>query len=338
MEFNHLSDEAISQVPLVLRSLREARKWSRAEIARRLKVTGPVIYNIESGRTRMTLSVFFRFVSFLGFDSAQILHSNMFSIHAIDELQDAISPSGVASTMKIVAFFRARLKLTQKQMAQAMGYSSSMCHHFEKGIREATVVDLLKMMALTEDNVRGFIRGLGVEESLAEVFPEGMAAQVQSWEEYWSSYYVSAVRQIMRTDLYRGLTQYRLGFFARVLGISVQEEEHALRVLGKLGIAKFVKGKPTVDANVRILIPKNISTDVLTRFKMSWVDYMTKRFKAGVNPDDILSVDLIHANPTIFKQVVQTIRMAQNQVHNVSLDDTSGFMCLGWMGSFTSAH
>lgn len=331
-----ISLDAAAAIPKIFRGIRTSHGWSRAQVARRLRVSEPVIYNMELGRTRITLSCFFEFLGLARIDLAEALAANIFSIQSKSELKEAVQAPGVQSTALLISMFRSRLKLSQKEFAKALGYSSSsMCHHFEKGIREATILDLLKLMALAQDNTRGFILAICNDNDVAVLFPEGFAAQMQTWEEYWSDYYISAVRQIMRSDSYRNFPRYRLGFFSDVLGITVEQEQHALAVLGKLGIAKFQGGKPMIDPSVRILIPQNVSPDILTKFKMNWVNYGTKRFQKDSNPGDLLSVDLIHANPEIFARVIKMIRKLQDDVHNLPLQDTKGFMCLGWMGSYT---
>lgn len=269
-------------------------------------------------------------------DVVEAFSKHMFSIQSKDDVEEIVNARGLESASRIVKMYRARLKLSQKQMALALGYSSaSMCHHFEKGLREATLKDLLTMMSLADDDVRGFIQSITDDAPFADQFSSGRAAKTQGWEVYWSSHYISAVHQMMRTDGYESLARYRLGMFSDILGISIEQEQHALAVLGKLGIARFKNGKPLVDPSVKILLPHNVSPQVLTDFKLGWIDYGTRRFKKKAHPGDLLSVDLIPANPETFAKVVKMIRSLQDEIHNEVYQDTKGFMCLGWMGSYT---
>ena len=227
-----ISNEFISLIPALLRRLREARKMSREQIARRVGVTAPAIYNMELGKTRVPLSVFFAWLDAVKLNTAKIMAENMFSIQSEEYVSEMVHGAATEVTAKITKHFRARLKMTQKELAHALGYaSSSMIHHFEKGIREASAEDLFRFVALAQDNLRGMVYGISGDAGFSSQFPTGLAATLNDWEDYWSNHYISAVRQLMRTSLYEGLRFYKPGMFAAALDISVEDDKQALDIM-----------------------------------------------------------------------------------------------------------
>lgn len=129
----------------------------------------------------------------------------------------------------IVKQYRNRLGMTQKTLATHLGYqSASMIHHFEKQIREPSLEDFIVLMILAEDNVRGFIFALTHDKSYSQQFPEGTEVSKQSWQVYWSNFYISAIRQLMRSNAYQNITTYRTGMFAQVVEKirNLQEDVH----------------------------------------------------------------------------------------------------------------
>lgn len=325
-----------TNIAMLLRRLRDTRKLSREQLARRLGVTAPTIYNMELGKTRVPLSVFFAWLDAVKLNVAKIMAENMFSIQSEAYVSDMIHGAAVEITAKIVLHFRNRLKMTQKDLALALGYaSSSMIHHFEKGIREASAEDLFRLIVLAQDNLRGMIYAFCGEETLANLFPTGLAATLNDWEDYWSHHYISAVRQLMRTSLYESLRFYKIGMFAAALDISLEDEKQALDIMTKLGIVQWINDKPTIDPAVKILIPRHVSSDILTQFKSDWFDRTKSRYNAQSLSPGLFSIDLIPANPDHFSRVIKMIRNLQDEIHNMPQTDTSGVMCLGWIGGYT---
>lgn len=331
-----MSSEYAAVLPRVMRQVRDSKGISREQLARRLGVTAPAIYNMEHGKTRIPLSTFFNWLRAVKINPAQVLASNMFSIQSEQSVNDLLDDKNGTVTEKIVRYFRSRLKLSQKDLALALGYSTaSMIHHFEKGIRDASVLDWCKLVELAQDNLRGMIEAMTGDAALAGHFPTGLAASIKEWEEYWSVHYISAIRQLMRTTIYENLRFYKAGMFATALGISIEEERHALAVMSKLEIISWHNDKPTIDPEVKILIPKNISATVLNRFKHKWFEATRERYLSQENPDGIFSVDLIPASPDHFAKVIKRIRSLQDEIHNMPLGESTGVMCLGWIGGFT---
>ncbi|MCX6119031.1 MAG: helix-turn-helix transcriptional regulator [Proteobacteria bacterium] len=68
---NHcrLGPEAIQKLPEIIRTLRKRKNLSRGQIAKRLKVSEPTVYNIELGRTRITLGFLIGFLRVVQIDS-----------------------------------------------------------------------------------------------------------------------------------------------------------------------------------------------------------------------------------------------------------------------------
>lgn len=309
---------------------------SRELLARRLGVTAPAIYNMEQGKTRVPLSVFFAWLEAAKLNTAKIMVENMFSIQSEAYVAEMIGGTTGEVTAKVILHFRDRLKMTQKELALALGYaSSSMIHHFEKGIREASAEDLFRLIVLAQDNLRGMVYGICGDEAFASQFPTGLAATLNDWEDYWSHHYISAVRQLMRTSLYEGLRFYKVGMFAAALDISVEEEKRALEIMTNLGVVQWIHDKPTIDPAVKILIPRHVSADILNQFKSDWFDRTRSRYDSQSTAKGLFSIDLIPANPESFSQVIKMIRSLQDEIHNMPQSGTSGVMCLGWIGGYT---
>ncbi|MCX6119032.1 MAG: helix-turn-helix transcriptional regulator [Proteobacteria bacterium] len=260
-------------------------------------------------------------------------------IQNLKPLEEACQNPSRQLTITIFKMWRERLKVSQKELSHALGFkSASMIHHFEKGLREASFEDFLNLMILSDDNVQGFIFAITQDAPLSNFFPGGNAQSLQEWDIYWSHHFISAVRQLMRTDTYRNLNRYKIGYFSKILNITEEQEHFALSILGRLGIAILNKGKPEVNPNVKILVPHNISNTVIKDFKKTWINQGLNRFIDSTEPADLLSLDLIPTNPKHLERITHLIRNLQNEIHNLDLSETNGFVCLGWMASFYRAE
>lgn len=303
--------------------MRRKKGWTRGQLARRLELSVTVIYNLETGKSRVPLSLFFGLCALFGLSPSELLLKYISSLETFPQHDCAA----------IVRQFRRRLSLSQLGLAKALGYSSSsMIHHFEKGIREPSLVDLLKLMELAGDNVRGLVLELSSDTELAQSFPEGNAVtRVEAWNEYWSSFYISAIRQLMRTDAYKSSDSYTAGTFSKALGITIEQERHALSVLERLGIAKPRKGKLEIDTKIKLVIPKENSGSAFKELKLQWLEFGKNHFETSDVERTMLSFDILPANQEIFALVKTKIRELQNELHSMKLRDTDGFVQIGWM-------
>jgi transcriptional regulator with XRE-family HTH domain len=310
----------------LLRRLRKRKSFSRGQLARLLKVTPTTLYNLETGRSRVKLGVFLEALRICGLDAQKTLAAHMFSIQTLEDLRPA----------EMVRAFRNRVKISQKDLAKRLGYSSAaMVHHFEKGIREPSVEDFFGMMELAGDNLRGLVHEITGDESFSRQFAAGLEAQHQDWQEYWSVFYISAIRQIMRTQTYKNLARFKPGLFADILGISDKEERHALEVLKRFNIIRWEKAKPHVDPTIKIAVPQNITAEILNGFKTSWLDYSRRRFLGNQNAGDLFSVDSLPANKELFSLITKRIRALQDEIHNMPHTESDGFISLNWLATFT---
>lgn len=311
----------------LIRRLRERRRWTRGQAARRLEASAAVLYNIETARSRAPLSFFFKMMTACRHDPATTLGAHLQSVKELREISGA----------SLVRDFRSRLKLTQRALALALGYrASAMIHHFEKGLREPALDDLLALMVLADDDARGFVLALSGDEALAKLLPTGMATARREWIEYWQTPHAAGVRQLMRTTVYRSLTEPLSNeAFALALGIEPAAVAQAMEVLTGLGVVKTEDGMPRVDPNTSIVVPRDVPRDVLDRFKASWIESTEARYlRAAGDPAALCSVDLIPVNREIFTTIVERIRSLQDEIHNMELRRTDGFVSLGWLASY----
>ncbi|MGE0174756.1 MAG: helix-turn-helix domain-containing protein [Oligoflexales bacterium] len=325
----------LEAIPTLCKQVREARGWSRERLARRLKVSAAVIYNIETGKSRTKIGLFFRFLGVMDVNAAEIMAQSLFSVQSSQTWKTYFNLPDRDLSAAVFKDFRRRLKLTQAELAPKLGYaSSSMIHHFEKGIRECSIEDFFILMALSGDNLRRFVLGVAQDPELAALFPEGNAAELKTWEEYWSHPFIPAMRQIIRTERFSRLKRLRPGYFCDALEITTQQEKLGLAILDRLKLIEWRHGKPSIDPSASIFVPHNISPQILQNLKSYWTNFAVQRFAKSKGENSLLSIDLLPFNKEMFRKVVEMTRGLQDQVHGFAHSDTDGFVCLGWIGAF----
>lgn len=312
---------------------------SRGQLARKLRISPAVLYNLETGRSRLTLGVFVRTLRMTGKNPATAFGGAMLTVRGDDLFGDLFAKPDHKMSQAFTTLMRGRIGISQRELARQLGYSSSaMVHHFEKGIREMSLVDALHMMRIAGDNLRSFVTAVDSSEAaavLAADLPSGRETAAVDWAQYWKHPWVAGMRQIMRSDFWYALPRYEFGFFSDLLGITSQEERVGLNILGELGIIHWQNAKPFVDPEARIVVPRGIDRSTLDRFKKSWIESSMTRFHADANADDsLMSVDLIPANRDVLTRIRQIIREAQDSVHTIRLRDTDGFISVGWLAAY----
>ena len=329
-------DSINSHIGLALKLLRRRKKRTRGQLSRVMKVPPQKLYNFESGNSRIPVSDFFALLSAQGMSAFATFASCTQSIHDAKWFEAAFAQDAESFSSALVKLMRKRLSLTQGQLAEKLGYSSAaMIHHFEKGIRQCSAEDLIRMMLLAGDDVRRFIEEISNDKLLAAKFPAGSSALTHSWDSYWQSPYISAVRQIMRTSWWNGLRSYKAGHIAGILGLTKDEEEHALQTMHSLGLIKFdERDVPRLDAQVQVHIPRNISPVVLKQFKKYWVDFTLSRqpTESLTSPEAFCSVDVLPASSEFFEKVRELVRESQNVVHGSSVQSPDSFAAFVWQG------
>jgi transcriptional regulator with XRE-family HTH domain len=305
-------------------AFRLRRAWSREQIARKLGASATVIYNYETTRSRVPLDTFLSMARYCNIDFLSVLSRYCL---AINIPRQAHSP-------QLIKAFRQRLNFTQAELGLRLGYaSSSMVHHFEKGIRQPSVVDLLQLMAFAGDDLRGLV-GEFLGEEKARKLPTGQKIENANWHEYWELPFVPAMRQVMRTQPYLDLKQFSPGFLARALGITRGDERQGLEVLTRCGVIHWSSEKPVVNPNIKVVIPRDIKPETLNRFKEYWWRFLQRHYTEHRGPG-IMSVDLIPMNERIFATVIEDIRRLQEKIHSLNLEEPDGFAVFGWGAGLT---
>lgn len=309
----------------LLERLRSAKRLSRGQIARRLKITPTVLYNMETNRSRIKLDAFFEIATLCGIDVRTVLRRHMFSVQELPSL------SGAA----LANIYRLRLSLSQKGIAQALGYrTGSIWHHFEKGLRTPDLSDFIGMMILAGDNVRGLVEDLTKDKEFAKRFPGGTETTPVEWHEYWEHFYIPAIRQMMRTSTYRKMKRYEPGFFSDILGITFQQERHALKILTSLHLIKWTQAKPMVDEEQRIVIPKDILKEKIDGFKFQWLDFARHHYQHHTSDQALSSLDLLPVNAEMYQEIRAKIRRLQDELHNMKQSQTNGIVYVGWLSNY----
>ena len=313
----------------LVQRVRQRKKLSRGQVAKRLKLSPTIVYNIETARTRIKMSYFFDLLKICGMHPQAVLGRHL----------NSIKQTPTTTSPELVRSFRNRLKVSQRELAVSLGYkSSSIIHHFEKGIREPDLGDLFGLMALARDNVRGLVQELAQDPAFAGRFPEGQEAAQNDWQEYWAHYFISAIRQIMRTATYAAMKRYKPGYFSAILGISFEQERHALKVLGQFGLIRWENAKPLINPKVRIAIPKGTPRELTDQLKIQWLDFGKKRYLADRTEQTLLTVDSLPVSEQSFAQIVQRIRDMQDEFHNLPFNDATGFVQLSWLAAYVAAE
>lgn len=308
--------------------IRRHRKLSRGQVAKRLKLTPTIVYNIETARTRIRLSYFFDLLRITGTDPQAALGRHLNSIKQHPTL----------SAPDLVRSFRNRLKVSQRILALSLGYkSASIIHHFEKGLREPDLGDLFGLMVLANDNVRGLVQEVAHDAAFAAQFPEGREAAQRDWHEYWAHFFISAIRQIMRTETYAAIKRYKPGYFATILGIELAQERHALKVLAQFDLIHWENAKPLINPGVRIVIPKDMPREIIDQLKLQWWDFGRKRYIADKSEHTLLTIDTLPVSEATFQQIIQRIRDMQDEFHNLPLSEQTGLMQLSWLAAYVPA-
>jgi DNA-binding XRE family transcriptional regulator len=313
--------------PELLIRLRTGRKLTRGQVARRLKISTTVLYNIETNRSRIKLDLFFSILDICGLDARAILRRHLFSVQELPSLNPA----------ELTAGFRARLNMSQKSIAAHLGYKSgSIFHHFEKGLRIPDLTDYLGLMILAGDNVRGLIQELTGDKEFAEKFPGGTEATPLDWHIYWEHFYIPAIRHVMRTASYRSMQRYNPGYFSDILGITYKQERHALSILSSLQLINWVNAKPVIDEEQRIVIPKDIPREKLDGFKFQWLDFSKEHYKKHDTTSALMTLDLLPVSTTMYADIRKKIRRLQDEIHNMEQTATSGIAYIGWLSNYIS--
>jgi transcriptional regulator with XRE-family HTH domain len=315
----------VADLPDLARRIRERSGKSRGQVARRLAVSPTVLYNLETGRTRCELGQFLRLLEAARIDAKAVIGRHLFSVTGLA----ALAPD------EVVRAFRNRLQWSQAELARHLGYrSGSMVHHFEKGLRQPSLADFALLMTAAGDDLRGLVKELTEDAGFAARFPEGNAARSGDWREYWESFAVPAVRQLMRTTSYQQRPRYEPGMFSDVLGIDYAQERHALDVLKRLGLMRWHAGKPEIVPGARIIVPRDIPRVTLDAMKAQGVDFARRHYGQAKPEHALWSMDLLPVNAAIFEELKGRIRALQDEIHNTGLRSTDGFVYLGWLANY----
>lgn len=316
---SHLAD--------LLVRLRTVRSLTRGQVARRLKISTTVLYNIETNRSRIKLDLFFQILEICGFDARTVIKRHLFSVQEIPSLAPAELASG----------FRARLNMSQKKIAGHLGYKSgSIFHHFEKGLRIPDLADYIGLMALAGDNVRGLILELSGDKEFADLFPGGTEATPVEWHVYWENFYIPAIRHIMRTEPYRQMKRYNPGYFSDILGLKYEQEKQALKILTSLQLITWVNAKPVVDEEQRIVIPKDIPKEKIDSFKYQWLEFSKDHYRKNGNDAALMTLDLLPVSAAMYADIRKKIRRLQDEIHNMEQSDTDGIAYIGWLSNYVA--
>lgn len=314
-----------SSLAELLVRLRTNRSLTRGQVARRLKVSTTVLFNIETNRSRIKLDLFFKILEICGFESKAIIKKHLFSVQEIDSLVPA----------DLAAGFRARLNMSQKKIAQHLGYKSgSIFHHFEKGLRIPDLADYIGLMALAGDNVRGLILELTGDNDFSEIFPGGTEATPIEWNVYWENFYIPAIRHIMRTEPYRKMKRYVPGYFSDILGLRYHQEKHALNILTSLQLITWDHAKPMIDEEQRIVIPKDIPKEKIDGFKHQWLEFSKDHYRKNSNDTALMTLDLLPVSATMYAEIRKKIRRIQDEIHNMEQKETDGIAYIGWLSNY----
>lgn len=314
-----------SRVSELVAQVRIKKGLTRGQLARRLKISTTVLYNIETNRSRIKLDLFFNILDICNVDVRATLRRHLFSVQELPSLRPA----------NLMMGFRARLNLSQKKIAELLGYKTgSIFHHFEKNLRTPDLIDYLRLMTLAGDNVKGFVAELTGDIEFAKFFPGGTETTSVDWHHYWEYFYIPAVRHVMRTSTYRQMKKYKPGFFADTLGITYDQERHALTTLSTLHLITWSNAKPNIDEEQRIVIPKDIPKEKLDSFKLQWLEFSKAHYQMSESNAALMTMDVLPINASMYQEIRAKIRRLQDEIHNMTQSETDGIAYLGWISNY----
>lgn len=216
-------EKAAVELVRVLRGRRSQRQLSR-----RLGFSTNVVYRWESGRAVPAAAEFFRLAQLAGHDAKRRLLDAGFLAPDSSDLE-LTSNAGVAAWLNSL-----RGELPLRALVDGTGQSRFVLSRWLSGRTVVRLPDLLLLVEAMSHRGLDFVAGFADPCKLPSVAKEWAALDASrdaAVRHPWSH----AVLRVLELEQYRRLPEHRRGFIAKVLGISLKEEETCLQILRKAG-------------------------------------------------------------------------------------------------------
>lgn len=210
----------------LLRALRG--RSSQRRLSRRLGFATNVVYRWESGRTVPAAADFFRLAALAGHDAKQRLIDGEFLAAGHSKL-DLTSNEGVAAWLNAL-----RGELPLRALVDGTDQSRFVLSRWFSGRTVVRLPDMLLLVEAMSHRGLDFVARFADPRKLPSVAKEWAALEASrdaAVRHPWSH----AVLRVLELEQYRRLPEHRRGFIAKVLGISVKEEETCLQILRRAG-------------------------------------------------------------------------------------------------------
>jgi transcriptional regulator with XRE-family HTH domain len=224
-----------------VRALRASR--SQVALSRRLKYSTNVIYAWESGRRSPTAATFFAAELKLNPRAKAALAGFFASTPAWIAEVSLGTPAGIARLLREV-----RGSTPVVELARRTGFSRFAIARWLSGEAEPRLPDFLKLFESASLRLLDFVAQFHDPDSLPSAQHAWHAVQAHRRAAYELPW-LPAVSRALELTSYAALPRHEPGFIARLLGISVEEEERCLALLlasGQIGKkrGRYVPGAP----------------------------------------------------------------------------------------------
>lgn len=264
MDYERLSAE-------FLRAIRGKR--SQTAFARRLGYRGNAVYTWEAGRSFPTAARAFEVAARAGIDVRRALRT--FYRRAPEWLADA-DPADPATVARVLDDLRGRTPVVA--VAAAAGRSRFRVARWLAGQTEPRLPDFLRMVEATSlralDFVASFVDPAALP-SAADAWRDLEATRRAAYEVPWTQAFLRA----LELSEYRALPTHEVGWLARRLGLSLDEERRCIALLERTGQIALERGR-YVPARV-LAVDTRRDPEAGRRVRQFWAEVAASRIAAG---------------------------------------------------------
>ena len=254
-------------------------KRSQAAFARRISLTVHTVANWESGRRVPSAA--------RAFWAASRARVNVVAAFAAFDRELPPAPIDNASMHDWLRALGRRTKI--KAIAARSGYSRYQVSRWFSGQTQIPLPAFLRVVEIITGRVSDLVGELvpiSSVPSLLAIHVQRRAARTLAFDRPWTE----ALVRMVETEAYRRLVKPGVGWFAKRLGISVEEETACLDALVAAGVlvrkaGRYSGGRPlTVDTSAPV--PK------IASLKRHWLSQITSRLDNPL-PGDMLGYNMI---------------------------------------------
>jgi len=198
-------------------------KLSQEQLNRKLKFRSNQLYRWESGHTAISWKEFVR----------------LCEAQKIPLREACASTLGFKASLEPSSLFCKHLTGEESQdlVARRLGVSRSMVSRWRSGKAEPSLVQVLQMVHSNIYSFTEFLAQILAPEKLPSI-QERLRKEREERELHYEKPWISALLLWLRTKEYNSFPEHKVGFLAKKLGISVEEEKSVMKKLLELGVVE----------------------------------------------------------------------------------------------------